>query len=275
MERVLSGPSWPTTCAWRRTQPACFILTGPNMGGKSTYLRQTALIVVMAQMGCFVPAREAKLGLVDRVFTRVAHQTSSWRPVDLHGRDAGRPRTSCATPRGAAWCSWTRSGAARATFDGLSIAWAVAEHLARGGTGPKTLFATHYHESRTSRRTSRRRQPPCLGPRVAGRRGFPSQDRDGGSDRSFGIQVARLAGLPRRSWCAPGDPGQPGAHGIRPRRTPRAGPFGRPRSRPRPPAPAVHGPGRGVLDDLRKADRPPDAGQAHRALAELKRRLGG
>ncbi len=112
--------------------PRLFVLTGPNMGGKSTFLRQTALMVLLAQMGSFVPAREAKIGIVDRIFTRVgrdrpdparASRPSWWR--------CRRRPTSCAMPRARSLVLLDEIGRGTATFDGLSIAWAVAEHIAR------------------------------------------------------------------------------------------------------------------------------------------------
>ena len=122
------------------------LITGPNMAGKSTYLRQVALIVIMAQMGSFVPATEAVLGLVDRVLTRIGARDDLRRGEStFHGRDA-RDGAACL------WAWTERSlllldevGRGTSTFDGLAIAWAVAEHL-HDSTRAKVLFATHFHE---------------------------------------------------------------------------------------------------------------------------------
>ena len=124
------------------------ILTGPNMGGKSTYLRQTALLCLMAQTGSFVPAREAKIG-ARRSHLRARRRVGQHRPrpVDVHGRDAGDRATSCNGATSRSLVVLDEIGRGTATFDGLSIAWAVAEYLATNPSArPKTLFATHYHE---------------------------------------------------------------------------------------------------------------------------------
>jgi DNA mismatch repair protein MutS len=174
------------------------ILTGPNMGGKSTFLRQTALIVVMAQMGSFVPAREAKLGLVDRIFTRVGATDQILRGQSTFMVEMQETAHILRHATGRSVVLLDEVGRGTATFDGLSIAWAVAEHVARAGLrGPKTLFATHYHEL-----TDLAADMPGVGNlHVSAREWrdgvvFLRKIEPGGSDRSFGIQVARLAGLP-------------------------------------------------------------------------------
>jgi DNA mismatch repair protein MutS len=174
------------------------ILTGPNMGGKSTYLRQTALICVMAQAGSFVPAREAKLPLVDRIFARVGASDNIARGHSTFMVEMQETANilNCATSRSLVVLD--EIGRGTATFDGLSIAWAVAEFLATNPrVRPKTLFATHYHELTDLADAT----PGVVNFHVAAREWkddiiFLRKIVPGRSDRSYGIQVARLAGLP-------------------------------------------------------------------------------
>jgi DNA mismatch repair protein MutS len=198
MERVLPDPFVPNDLALGDGAARLFVLTGPNMGGKSTFLRQTALVALMAQMGSFVPAREAKVGLVDRIFTRVGatdHILRGQSTFMVEMQETAHILRH-ATPRSLILLD--EIGRGTATFDGLSIAWAVAEHLARAGeAAPRTLFATHYHEL-----TDLAADLPGVGNlHVSAREWkdsvvFLRKIEAGGSDRSFGIQVARLAGLP-------------------------------------------------------------------------------
>jgi DNA mismatch repair protein MutS len=196
MERALPDPFVANDLDIGEGQPRLFILTGPNMGGKSTFLRQTALIVLMAQMGSFVPARQAKVGLTDRIFTRVGATDHI-----LRGRSTFMVEMQetahilrHATPRSLILLD--EIGRGTATFDGLSIAWAVAEHIAVTA-GARTLFATHYHEL-----TDLAADLSGVGNlHVSAKEWketvvFLRKIEPGGSDRSFGIQVARLAGLP-------------------------------------------------------------------------------
>ena len=172
------------------------IITGPNMAGKSTYIRQVALICLMAQMGGFVPAREATIGVVDRIFTRIGASDNlamgeSTFMVEMR-ETADILRES--TPRSLVILD--EIGRGTSTFDGLSIAWAVAEYL-HDKKGPKTLFATHYHELTELAVT----KPRVKNYNVAvsewnGEIIFLRRIVEGGTSRSYGIQVARLAGLP-------------------------------------------------------------------------------
>jgi DNA mismatch repair protein MutS len=174
------------------------ILTGPNMGGKSTYLRQTALMAIMAQAGSFVPAREAKLPLVDRIFARVGASDNIARGHSTFMVEMQETANILhhATPRSLVVLD--EIGRGTATFDGLSIAWAVAEFLATNPRArPKTLFATHYHELTDLADAT----PGVVNYHVAAREWkddiiFLRKIVPGRSDRSYGIQVARLAGLP-------------------------------------------------------------------------------
>ena len=175
------------------------VLTGPNMGGKSTYLRQTALICVMAQAGSFVPAREAKLGLVDRIFARVGASDNIARGHSTFMVEMQETANILHTATSQSLVVLDEIGRGTATFDGLSIAWAVAEHLATNPkVRPKTLFATHYHELTDLADAT----PGVVNYHVAAREWkddiiFLHKIVPGRSDRSYGIQVARLAGLPR------------------------------------------------------------------------------
>jgi DNA mismatch repair protein MutS len=168
------------------------------MGGKSTYLRQTALIALMAQAGSFVPAREAKLGIVDRIFARVGASDNIARGQSTFMVEMQETAAILHLATSRSLVVLDEIGRGTATFDGLSIAWAVAEYLATNPKArPKTLFATHYHELTD------------LADSHAGVVNFHVTAREyhdqivflrkivpGRSDRSYGIQVARLAGLP-------------------------------------------------------------------------------
>jgi len=172
------------------------LITGPNMGGKSTYLRQSALISLMAQMGSFVPARQAKLPITDRIFTRIgaSDNLARGRSTFLVEMSEVAAILNHATP--ASLVLLDEVGRGTATFDGLSIAWAVVEHLQKH-TRARTLFATHYHEL-----TELADQLPGVrnlhvsvkeaGDQVI----FLRKVAPGRADRSYGIEVARLAGLP-------------------------------------------------------------------------------
>src|SRR5205809_3087385 len=173
------------------------ILTGPNMSGKSLYLRQTGHQVILAQMGAFVPAREARLGLVDRLFTRVRAQDNLERGQCTFLVEMVETATILNNVTARSLVLLDEVGRGTSTFDGLAIAWAVVEALHDGGQGAKVLFATHFHELTR------------LAGRLAGVRNFHVAVREwndeivflhkvqpGSTDRSYGVQVARLAGLP-------------------------------------------------------------------------------
>jgi DNA mismatch repair protein MutS len=173
------------------------LITGPNMGGKSTYLRQAALIVLMAQMGCYVPAREARLPVTDRIFTRIgaSDNLARGRSTFLVEMSEVAGILNHATPSSLVLLD--EVGRGTATFDGLSIAWAVVEHLQKN-TRARTLFATHYHElteladllpAVKNVHVSVKETPNEI---IFLRRVEP-----GSADKSYGIEVARLAGLPR------------------------------------------------------------------------------
>jgi DNA mismatch repair protein MutS len=173
------------------------LITGPNMGGKSTYLRQSALIVLMAQIGSFVPARQAKLPIIDRIFTRIgaSDNLARGRSTFLVEMSEVASILTHATP--ASLVLLDEVGRGTATFDGLSIAWAVVEHLQRH-TRARTLFATHYHEL-----TELADLLPAVKNVHVSVKETPNEIiflrhvEPGCADKSYGIEVARLAGLPR------------------------------------------------------------------------------
>jgi len=173
------------------------IVTGPNMAGKSTYLRQSALIVLMAQMGSFVPAREAGIGAVDRIFTRVgAHDDlASGQSTFMVEMTETANILHNATRRSLVILD--EIGRGTSTFDGLSIAWSVVEHL-HNAIGAKTLFATHYHQlNALADDLARVRNYRVLVREEGESMVFIRRIAPGGTDRSYGIQVGRLAGLPQ------------------------------------------------------------------------------
>ncbi|MFY9584156.1 MAG: hypothetical protein WAR21_06675, partial [Candidatus Acidiferrales bacterium] len=173
------------------------LITGPNMGGKSTYLRQAALIVLMAQMGSFVPARQARLPLTDRIFTRIgaSDNLAGGRSTFLVEMSEVAAILNTATP--ASLVLLDEVGRGTATFDGLSIAWAVVEHL-QAHTRSRTMFATHYHELTELAELL----PGVKNVHVSVKESgsdivFLRRVEPGSADKSYGIEVARLAGLPR------------------------------------------------------------------------------
>ena len=173
------------------------LITGPNMGGKSTYLRQAALIVLMAQMGCFVPARQAKLPVTDRIFTRIgaSDNLARGRSTFLVEMSEVAAILHRATPSSLVLLD--EVGRGTSTFDGLSIAWAVVEHLQQH-TGARTLFATHYHElTELADLLSAVKNVHVSVKETPNEIVFLRRVEPGSADKSYGIEVARLAGLPR------------------------------------------------------------------------------
>jgi DNA mismatch repair protein MutS len=174
------------------------ILTGPNMAGKSTFLRQTALIALMAQIGSFVPAATARIGVVDRIFTRIgaADRLSRGQSTFMVEMTETASILHNATERSLVILD--EVGRGTSTFDGLAIAWAVAEHLhGSGPRGPRTLFATHYHQLTELQLTLSRARNFTVAVREWEQQIlFLRTIIPGGADRSYGIQVAQLAGLP-------------------------------------------------------------------------------
>ncbi|MGI9592343.1 MAG: DNA mismatch repair protein MutS, partial [Myxococcota bacterium] len=174
------------------------VLTGPNMSGKSTYLRQVALVVLLAQLGSFVPAESASIGVVDRVFTRVGASDRLARGESTFMVEMRETADILAFASSRSLVILDEIGRGTSTFDGLSIAWAVAEYLHdTAGLRPRTLFATHYHELTDLARTKAHVGNAHFAAREWGEEViFLRRLVAGGASRSYGIQVARLAGLP-------------------------------------------------------------------------------
>ncbi len=198
VERHLAGAFVPNDVALDGTSTQLVILTGPNMGGKSTYLRQIALLALLAQAGSFVPARSAKLSIVDRIYARVGASDNIARGQSTFMVEMQETAAILHTATRRSLVILDEIGRGTATFDGLSLAWAVAEHLASDSHArPKTIFATHYHELTDLADAL----PGVVNYHVAAREYrdeivFLHKIVAGRSDRSYGIQVARLAGLP-------------------------------------------------------------------------------
>ena len=194
--RVQAEPFVPNHVALDRSRSQLIVLTGPNMAGKSTLLRQVALTVLLAQAGSFVPAARARIGRVDRIFTRVGASDDLGRGQSTFMVEMAETAAILHHATERSLVVLDEIGRGTSTFDGLSIAWAVAEHL-HDSTGARTLFATHYHELVELARTHARVRNLSMGVREAGGKVvFLRTLVEGGASKSYGIEVARLAGLP-------------------------------------------------------------------------------
>jgi len=198
VEQNVGGAFVPNDIDLNGSSRQLVVLTGPNMGGKSTYLRQTALLPLLAQIGSFVPARDAKLPIIDRIFARVGASDNIARGQSTFMVEMQETAHILHAASSRSLVVLDEIGRGTSTFDGLSIAWAVAEYLATHAVvRPKTLFATHYHELTDLADVL----PGVINAHVAAREWkddivFLRKIMPGRSDRSYGIQVARLAGLP-------------------------------------------------------------------------------
>ncbi|PWJ79060.1 UNVERIFIED_CONTAM: DNA mismatch repair protein MutS [Murimonas intestini] len=174
------------------------IITGPNMAGKSTYMRQTALIVLMAQIGCFVPASGARIGIVDRIFTRVGASDDLASGQSTFMVEMTEVANILRNATANSLLVLDEIGRGTSTFDGLSIAWAVVEHISNPKLlGAKTLFATHYHELTELEGKLDNVNNYCIAVKEKGDDiVFLRKIVKGGADKSYGIQVAKLAGVP-------------------------------------------------------------------------------
>ena len=174
------------------------IITGPNMAGKSTYMRQSALIVLMAQIGSFVPAKSAKIGLVDRIFTRVGASDDLASGQSTFMVEMSEVANILRNATSNSLLILDEIGRGTSTFDGLSIAWAVVEHISNPRLlGAKTLFATHYHELTELEGKLNSVNNYCIAVKEKGDDiVFLRKIVKGGADKSYGIQVAKLAGVP-------------------------------------------------------------------------------
>ena len=200
VERLrLEEPFIPNDTLLDNGENSLLLITGPNMGGKSTYLRQVALITIMAQMGSFVPARKAEIGIIDRIFTRIGASDFLARGHSTFMVEMSETANILRNASERSLIILDEVGRGTSTFDGLSIAWAVVEYIHdTPGLGTKTLFATHYHELTELEST------------LEGVKNFNVAAKEHGddviflrtvvrgpSDQSYGIQVAKLAGMPR------------------------------------------------------------------------------
>ncbi len=174
------------------------VITGPNMAGKSTYMRQSALIVLMAQLGSFVPAKSANIGIVDRIFTRVGASDDLASGQSTFMVEMNEVANILRNATANSLLILDEIGRGTSTFDGLSIAWAVIEHISNKKLlGAKTLFATHYHELTELEGKINNVNNYCIAVKECGDDiVFLRKIIKGGADRSYGIQVAKLAGVP-------------------------------------------------------------------------------
>ena len=200
VEKAMQGQFIPNDTYLDQNDTRLAIITGPNMAGKSTYMRQTALIVLMAQIGSFVPAEEAHIGVVDRIFTRVgaSDDLSAGQSTFMVEMTEVANILNNATEK--SLLILDEIGRGTSTFDGLSIAWAVLEYIAdTKQIGAKTLFATHYHELSELEGKLPGVKNYCIAVQEQGEDIiFLRKIQRGGADHSYGIQVAKLAGLPNK-----------------------------------------------------------------------------
>ena len=202
VERVLNAGKYvPNDVELSNDDTRVMVLTGPNMAGKSTYLRQVSLITLMAQIGSFIPADSAHISIVDRIFSRVGAQDHLQKGMSTFMVEMNETANILNNATERSLIILDEIGRGTSTFDGISIAWSIVEYLHGDSTkgGPKTLFATHYHELTD------------LALVLKGVKNFNVQVKEwnneiiflrkiipGGADKSYGIQVARLAGLPEK-----------------------------------------------------------------------------
>ena len=200
VEQILTdSPFVPNSYSLEGDGKRIVLLTGPNMAGKSTYLRTAALLILLAQMGSFIPAESARMGLFDRIFTRIGARDDLARGSSTFMVEMVETASILSNLTDRSLVILDEVGRGTSTYDGMSIAWAVLEHLAEGcGCLPKVLFATHFHELTCLEE----RFPSIVNLSMAvkeegGEIFFLHQVVRGSADRSYGIEVARLAGLPR------------------------------------------------------------------------------
>ncbi len=174
------------------------VITGPNMSGKSAYLRQTGIIVLMAQMGCFVPADSACIGITDKVFCRVGASDNISLGESTFMVEMNETASILNNLSSRSLVLLDEIGRGTSTYDGISIAWAIAEHIHQSNERAKTLFATHYHELNEMAKSFNRIKNYNVSVRESGNKViFLRKVYPGGSEHSFGIHVARMAGMPK------------------------------------------------------------------------------
>ena len=195
-DRLAQGEFVPNDCQLGPDSATILLITGPNMAGKSTYIRQVALTAILAQMGSFVPARRATLGVVDRLFARVGATDELGRGMSTFMVEMTETANILHNATAQSLVILDEIGRGTSTFDGVSLAWAIAEHL-HDAVGCRTLFATHYHELVDLEQTKPRLKNANAAVREAGGEiVFLHKIAPGGADQSYGIHVARLAGVP-------------------------------------------------------------------------------
>ena len=199
VEQMIDGDMFISNDTYLDNHKYCVsIITGPNMAGKSTYMRQTALIVLMAQIGCYVPADSANISIVDRIFTRVGASDDLASGQSTFMVEMNEVANILRNATADSLLILDEIGRGTSTFDGLSIAWAVIEHISNKKLlGAKTLFATHYHELTELEGKMSNVNNYCIAVKEKGDDiVFLRKIIKGGADRSYGIQVAKLAGVP-------------------------------------------------------------------------------
>ena len=199
VEKMINHDMFVTNDTYLNNGNHCIaVITGPNMAGKSTYMRQSALIVLMAQIGSFVPAKSANIGLVDRIFTRVGASDDLASGQSTFMVEMNEVANILRNATSKSLLVLDEIGRGTSTYDGLSIAWAVIEHISNKRLlGAKTLFATHYHELTELEGKINNVNNYCIAVKEQGDDiVFLRKIIKGGADRSYGIQVAKLAGVP-------------------------------------------------------------------------------
>ncbi len=199
IEHTLQERFVPNDAYLDREKEQILIITGPNMAGKSTYLRQVALIVVMAQAGCFVPASYARIGMVDKIFTRIGASDDVSKGVSTFLAEMLETANILNNLTERSLVILDEIGRGTSTYDGMAIAWSVIEFLHNDKRKPRTLFATHYHElTELEKFYERIKNYSFMVKEKEGGIVFLRKIRRGASNRSYGIEVARLAGLPEK-----------------------------------------------------------------------------
>ena len=182
-----------------RESQQIIMITGPNMSGKSAILRQTALIVLLAQMGSFVPAKAARIGLVDKIFTRVGASDNISMGESTFMVEMNETASILNNISERSLVFLDEIGRGTSTYDGISIAWAISEYLHEHPAKPKTLFATHYHELNEMTETFERIKNFNVSVKeLKDNVLFLRKLVEGGSEHSFGIHVAKMAGMPQQ-----------------------------------------------------------------------------
>ncbi|MEG2893918.1 MAG: DNA mismatch repair protein MutS, partial [Clostridium sp.] len=196
VERVIDSLFVPNSTLLNNQADNISIITGPNMAGKSTYMRQVALITLMAQIGCFVPAENAEIGIVDRIFTRIGASDDLSLGQSTFMVEMSEVSNILSNATKNSLVILDEVGRGTSTYDGLSIAWAVVDYIARK-IGSKTLFATHYHELTELENIITGVKNYSISVKEHGEDIiFLRKIVQGGADKSYGVQVAKLAGLP-------------------------------------------------------------------------------